>query len=149
MGLSNDHDAWCVIGMNRIRAAYMELAPDVERYFVTSAHDDTAGVGISMGVRPGTSTAAFFLSATPVVVLVVNAVLTGAIAGLVAAELGLGTPVAVGLSVTGFLVAFSLQLAFGRSSALRAQRTLRPRFPGTRSTRSADPRSIRAVTSAC
>ena len=117
MGLSNEHDAWCVVGMNRIRAAYMELAPDVERYFVTSAHDDAAGVGISMGVRPGTSTAAFFLSATPVVVVVVNAVLTGAIAGLVAAELGLGTTVAVGLSVIGFLVAFALQLAFGQSAA--------------------------------
>ena len=130
MGLSNEHDAWCVIGMNRIRAAYVEIAPDVERYFVTSAHDDMAGVGISMGVRPETPPLAYFLSATPVVVVVVNAVLAGAIVGLIGAELGLGTPIAVLLSAVGFLAAFALQMAIARSTVRRAQGSLRPMFPG-------------------
>src|SRR5690242_15459715 len=34
LGVANYHEAMCVIGMNRIRAAYLELAPDLERYFV-------------------------------------------------------------------------------------------------------------------
>ena len=34
LGASNYHEALCVVGMNRIRAAYLELAPDLERYFV-------------------------------------------------------------------------------------------------------------------
>ena len=53
LGTSNYHEALCVIGMNRIRAAYLELAPDLERYFVMSAHDDLRGIGVTMGVQPG------------------------------------------------------------------------------------------------
>ena len=52
LGTSNYHEGLCVIGMNRIRAAYLELAPDLERYFVMSAHDDLRGIGITMGVQP-------------------------------------------------------------------------------------------------
>ena len=130
MGLSNEHDAWCVIGMNRIRAAYLEIAPGVEQYFVTSAHDDMAGVGISMGVRPETPQLVFFLSATPVVVVVVNAVLAGAIVGLIVAELGLGTSIAVLCSAVGFVAAFAFQMAIARSNVRRAQGSLRPMFPG-------------------
>jgi hypothetical protein len=33
-----------VIGMNRLRAAYVELDPGLERYLVTSAHDDDPGI---------------------------------------------------------------------------------------------------------
>jgi hypothetical protein len=33
-----------VIGMNRLRAAYVELDPGIERFLVTSAHDDDHGV---------------------------------------------------------------------------------------------------------
>src|SRR5437588_5211162 len=53
LGASNYHEALCVIGMNRIRAAYLELAPDLQRYFVMSGHDDLRGIGITMGVQPG------------------------------------------------------------------------------------------------
>src|SRR4051812_1168691 len=34
LGDSNYHDAICIVGMNRIRHAYLELAPDLEPYFV-------------------------------------------------------------------------------------------------------------------
>jgi hypothetical protein len=37
-------DAWLVIGMNRLRHAYLELAPELEPYFVASHHDDTPGI---------------------------------------------------------------------------------------------------------
>src|SRR5207237_6605155 len=50
LGAANYHELMCVTGMNRIRAAYLELAPELERYFVTSAHDDPRGLGISMAV---------------------------------------------------------------------------------------------------
>ena len=43
MGATNYHDAITVIGMNRIRAAYLEIAPDLEPYFVMGVHDDAAG----------------------------------------------------------------------------------------------------------
>ena len=52
LGVANYHEALCVVGMNRIRAAYLELAPDLARYFVMSAHDDPRGIGITMGCSP-------------------------------------------------------------------------------------------------
>src|SRR5262249_57145943 len=36
-------DAWLVIGMNRLRHAYLELAPELEPYFVTTHHDSEPG----------------------------------------------------------------------------------------------------------
>jgi hypothetical protein len=37
-------DVWLITGMNRIRQAYLQLAPDLDPYFVTSHHDDEAGI---------------------------------------------------------------------------------------------------------
>ena len=53
LGASNYHDAMCVIGMNRIRHAYLELAPDLEPYFVMSSHDDVRGRGHHDGHAAG------------------------------------------------------------------------------------------------
>jgi hypothetical protein len=38
----NWEDARWVQGMNRIRNAYIDLAPELEPYFVTSRFDDTS-----------------------------------------------------------------------------------------------------------
>jgi hypothetical protein len=35
--------------MNRIRAAYLELAPELERWFITSHHDDERGAMVTAG----------------------------------------------------------------------------------------------------
>ena len=130
MGATNRNDAWCVIGMNRIRAAYFEIAPDLERFFVTSAHDDMRGVGLTMGVDPTVPMGVHFLAATPVIVMVINAVLAGAIVGLIAAELGIGTALAVAASVVVFLIAFLIETLMGRAAVNREQASLRPMFPG-------------------
>ncbi len=41
---ASNEDLGQVIGMNRLRAAYLELDPAIERYLVTSAHDDDRGI---------------------------------------------------------------------------------------------------------
>lgn len=129
-GGSNTHDAFCVTGMNRIRAAYVELAPDVERYFVTSWHDDARGVSISTGSggsdRPGP---AELLAGTPTMVAILNAVLTGVIFGIVAIQIGLVTAAAVGLGVIGFLAAMVLQGWYAVRSISQAIGAYRPLFP--------------------
>src|SRR4051794_23986521 len=56
MGATNYHDAITVFGMNRIRAAYIEIAPDLAPYFVMGVHDDPAGIGVTMAAPPGTPT---------------------------------------------------------------------------------------------
>jgi hypothetical protein len=130
IGDSNTLDAMAVVGMNRIRHAYLEIAPDLEPYFVTSSHDDIRGVGVTMGVRPGGSQLAHLMSATPVVVMVINGVVAGAIAGLVLVQVGLGGPVAIALSILAFAVVLGLHAAHGRRWVARSQASVVSRFPG-------------------
>ena len=91
LGGSNYHDAMCVIGMNRIRAGYLELAPDLERFFVMGVHDDVPGITLTMALPPGTSNVLHGFAATPAVVSVINSVLVGVIVALIALQLGLST----------------------------------------------------------
>src|SRR5690349_20645475 len=50
---ANIEDIGLVIGMNRLRHAYLELAPELEPYLMTAQHDDLAGVmqTFSLGSR--------------------------------------------------------------------------------------------------
>ena len=132
LGSSNYHEAICVIGMNRIRAAYLELAPDVERYFVMSAHDDPTGIGITMGVQPGGGTLFWIgqiLAGTPTVVMILDSVLAGVIAALVAMRLDAGVPAVLGVGVLGFLFAALLHSLYARATLAKAQAGHRPLFP--------------------
>ena len=132
LGASNYHEAQCVIGMNRIRAAYLEFAPDVERYFVMSAHDDPPGIGITMGVQPGGGTLFWLvqiLAGTGTVVMILNAVLTGVIAALVALRIEGAASATLGVGALGFVVALVLQGLYTRRAIRQVQAGLRPLFP--------------------
>src|SRR2546428_9526099 len=48
MQLNGDDFRW-VIGMNRLRHAYLELHPELEPYFTTSGHDDLPGALQTIG----------------------------------------------------------------------------------------------------
>jgi hypothetical protein len=108
-----------VIGMNRLRAAYVELDPGVERYFVTSAHDDDPGIWQTynhlMGPNPIWQP---FASSTAFITLV-NAGLTGVFAALVAVALDAPGPLVA-------TVAAACGLAFlGTSATLDGRRVQR------------------------
>jgi hypothetical protein len=108
-----------VIGMNRLRAAYLELDPGIERYLVTSAHDDDPGIWQTynhlMGPNPIWQP---FASSTAFITLV-NAGLTGVFAALVAVAVEAPGPL-VGV------VAAACGLAFiGTSAALEVRRVQR------------------------
>src|SRR5213593_3441928 len=112
LGTSNYHEGLCVIGMNRIRAAYLELAPDLERYFVMSAHDDFRGIGITMGVPPGGGRAfwlAQILAGTPTIVTILNSVLAGAIAAIAALRIGGGPSRILLVGAVAFLIVLVAQ----------------------------------------
>jgi len=132
LGTANYHETQCVIGMNRIRAAYLELAPDVERYFVMSAHDDPPGMRITMGVRPGSGMLFWFLqilSGTGTVVMILNAVLTGVIVALVTLRIEGAASAILGVGALGFVVALLLQGLYVRRNIAKVQAGLRPLFP--------------------
>lgn len=129
LGAANDYDAICIVGMNRIRAAYLEIAPDLERYFVTSAHDDVRGVGVTMGVQPGGPQILHFLAATPIVVSALNSVIVAAIVAVIAVHFTVGMRGSVAVAVGGFVVSFALHLWYGRRQMSRGQAGVRPIFP--------------------
>ena len=95
MGSSNYYDALCVVGMNRIRHAYMQITPEVEPYLVMGTHNNEASVELSMGTPPASNLVVDIIVSTPFVVAVINSVIGGVIATLVARQLGLATPVVI------------------------------------------------------
>jgi hypothetical protein len=121
-------DVWLVLGMNRLRHAYLELAPDLEPYFVTSQYDDERGVMQNYGpwaaVRPSR-----LLASTPVLIGAVDAVIAGVIAGFVAEILGGSRTgsILVGVAVT--LVALALLVLSATRVIQEIRTTYVPRFP--------------------
>ena len=90
--LNRDDYRW-VIGMNRLRHAYLELHPEIEPYLTTSPYDDLAGALVTLGVdtRAEQRIGSFFrhLPVTlPGMLTVVVAALGAAIVALVAIALG-------------------------------------------------------------
>lgn len=130
MGAANYHDAVTVAGMNRIRAAYLEIAPELGPYFVMGVHDDARGIGITMAVPPRTPTFTFLISATPFLVMVLNSVVSGAILAVLAIRFVSADAIVILIvGLVGAAVAQALQLALATRGIGRAQRELDPMFP--------------------
>ena len=129
MGSSNYYDALCVVGMNRIRHAYMQITPEVEPYLVLGTHDDDASVNLSMGTPPGSNFVVDIIISTPFVVCVINSVIAGVIATLLAEQLGLATPAAVVLAVVAVALVFGIQAWLATRGIAAAVASYRPKFP--------------------
>jgi len=129
MGASNAYEAQCVIGMNRIRHAYLELAPDLARYFVMSAHDDAPGIGITMGVQPGVRQVLHLLASTPVVISVINSAVAAGFASMVALLGRMTGPGVLATGVLTFAIALTAHVTYGRRNVARVQ-AWEPLFPG-------------------
>ena len=128
LGDANTDDFGLVLGMNRLRHAYLELAPELEPYFVTGYHDDRAGIvqSYGLGYHTGLSRA---LSATPNLVAIINAVVFGVLAALIAKLLGLADVVAVAIGVIAALVAIIALAVLVSQWRTRVWRGVRSHFP--------------------
>jgi hypothetical protein len=105
--------------MNRLRAAYVELDPGIERYLVTSAHDDGNGIWRTYNHLMGPNPIWQPFASSTAFILLVNAGLTGVFAALVAVAVDAPGPL-VGA------VAAACGLAFlGSSAALEVRRVQR------------------------
>ncbi len=132
LGISNYHDALCVLGMNRIRAAYMELAPDLERYFVTGITDDESGLGRTFGVEPRTPMLVQMLASTPMLVTALNAILVAAIGALLMLQVGAEATTALLVGALGFILTEAFFLWYARRAIARARGEFAPMFPTPR-----------------
>ena len=129
LGQINYEDAVWMQGMNRIRHAYLELAPELEPYFVTSPYDDEEGILQSLvAARPPMSPLQPFF-AIPGVVAVVDSVVAGAIVGIAALGLDLGVGGALALGGVLFLISLGLFAVWARRAIARHIAQLVVRFP--------------------
>lgn len=130
----NRDDLLWVTGMNRLRHAYLELNPELERFFTTAWHDDARGISLTMGLEglPYPSrirNIAHGLQTLPGMLSVIVAVVAGALGALVAMALGASQPPAVAAGVIAFLLTLGLLSAYGLRSITRYAKNLAPRFP--------------------
>jgi hypothetical protein len=102
----NREDVRLVVGMNRLRHGYLDLAPELESYFITGHHDDRAGIMRTVGATSMVRIpAAQYLSSTAMLVGAVDAVLVGALAGVASAALGAGLAVDIAAGAVAAIVA--------------------------------------------
>lgn len=126
-----DEDMMFVLAMNRLRAAYVDIDPGVERYFFASAHDDEAGMRRTYAfLRPRGSTQV--AGSSMVFIIVVNSAVLGLfVGGLLAALTGLdAVAIIVGSVLTLVSVAAFLVLGFrGYRRSLASFEPVNPSAP--------------------
>jgi hypothetical protein len=121
-------DAWLIVGMNRLRHGYLELAPDLAPYFVTSPHDDFPGVMLTYSFRRRVGLI-HLLSGSPFIVGVIDAVVSGLLGSLAFQAFEESGPahIFVGLSVALITVLLLGSLWYRRIR--RARHGHQARFP--------------------
>ena len=102
MTVNGDDLRW-VGGMNRLRHAYLEMHPELEKYFVAGWNDDARGISMTMGLEHLPSPSSLVnlghgFQTLPGMLSVIVAVVPGALGALVAVCLAapIGTAVAIG-----------------------------------------------------
>ncbi len=126
----NNEDAYWVMGMNRLRRAYMELAPDLERYFISGTYDDVEGVMQTFAATPGPGTFLHIFVTTPGMIAMVDGMIAGVLATVVVGALvsaPLGIIVAVG--AVSFVATVCALLVYQFRAQTSFANNLKPRFP--------------------
>ena len=126
--VNRENRLW-VQGMNRIRHAYLQLAPELEPYFVTSKYDDEAEIlRSSLAAQRPLTRMQPFISA-PGVVAVLDSVVAGVAAGIACVGLDLGVVGALAIGGAFFLVSMAFFAFWARDQIGRVPTGLEPIFP--------------------
>jgi hypothetical protein len=122
-------DTWLIIGMNRIRHAYLELAPDLEPYFVTSSNDDGPGVMRTYAFRDRVGIG-HWLSGSPLLVGLIEATVFGVLAAIVCQAGGAAGTAQMACGVLAGLIVVAALAAIAYRRVVGMSRAFQPRFPG-------------------
>lgn len=127
MQISLDY-ARLVQAINRIRHFYVEVAPEVERYFSFPHHDDRVSTMASM--MPFQSRLQG-LASTPGPVILINSVLVGAFVAILAVQwLSADLSDALLTALVGLVLALVVHMAYSTMLwSKEGQETMRSRFP--------------------
>jgi len=120
-------DAAIVLGMNRLRTAYVQMGPGIADYLVTSQHDDQARLMATYTMGMPRSTLSHIMGSTSMFINIVNAIVAGALGALIG-DAAAGDPLVA--SLAGIAVGL-IYLAIIVEAARRsfAQPPLDARFP--------------------
>src|SRR3989475_4240827 len=131
--LNRDDYRW-VIGMNRLRHGYVDLHPELERYFITSPYDDLFGALQTLGIdsvsAPKRLGSWIHIPQTlPAILSVIVAAVGGAIVALIALAIAI-PPLAIGVAAAAtFVLILFVMGAWNRRSIKNSPPSLQPRFP--------------------
>ncbi len=130
LGDAMAEDVCLVMGMNRLRHGYLDLAPDLAPYFMTGHHDDIASIMQTRGRRPHMGPSRI-LSATPTIVAITNSVLVGVIGALLAGMMNDHPAVTTTVGITMTIAAAVVMVGIVPVREMRRfGASLVPRFPG-------------------
>jgi hypothetical protein len=126
----NTEEFQLVLAMNRLRRAYLEIEPGLERYFSTGHHDDERGLVATYLLDRPTRLWLWihFLINTPTIVATVDAALAAAVVVLLLQVAEAGRAALVAGGAVAFLVVWGV-LFLLQLHSLRQLRTTTPRFP--------------------
>jgi hypothetical protein len=126
----NHEDFNWVAGMNMLRHAYLEAAPELRPYFISGWHDDEAGIMATFGARVGPGTFAHQFVTTPGVVAIIDGVLAGVLAGIVVPRMAVPTTIGLAIAVAVSLATVGLLAAYQYRGSIRGREQRAARFPG-------------------
>jgi hypothetical protein len=125
----NHEDVNWVAGMNMLRHAYLEAAPELRPYFISGWHDDEAGIMATFGARVGPGAFVHEFVTTPGVVAIIDGVLAGVLTGIVVPRMGVPTAFGLALAVAVSLVTIGLLASYQYRGTVRGRGQRAPRFP--------------------
>ena len=128
--INNEDYVW-VRGMNRLRAAYLELDPGLAPHFITGASEDAEAIFQTYGSLPGTpgslDTGLFHgFVTTPTTIAFVDATLAAVVAAILSTQLSMAMVSAAGVGVVVFLVSGVVLAVVGYRSQAMAHLDTKP-----------------------
>lgn len=122
-------DAAMIVGMNRLRAAYLEMEPDLTRYFVTSWNDDVEGIMKTYTMGNSRHMVSHVVGSTAMFVTITNTIIAGTLGSLIADAANAGAAATVVVGCLAGLAYFAVMMEVGRRSFARQRVDVH--FPST------------------
>jgi hypothetical protein len=125
-------DLRAIAGMNRIRNAYVQIAPAIQPFLSSSIFDDSAGVMQTYGepeIRAAVPAFIHGLTTAGGMISVIDAILAAALAGIVTVLVGASLAAALAAAGIAFVVIFAAVNRWAYQTIVGYESSMESRFP--------------------